>query len=161
MKQTFGYVIVVLLAGMFFGTASVADERKAGAGATSSRADSNKEKSFNADLEVVEPPLADEDEPFAKEISLRKAADYLDAVAVHWTRTKKCATCHTNVPYLLARPVLSKQYPETGEVRAAFEQWSDHWDELTKGKTSTMAVVRMPPMRAGVMVMHTSPATSA
>ena len=142
MRQTCNCVVAVFLGAMIFGTASVADEPEAGAGGTSSRADSNKEKQFSPDQEVVEPAQADSDEPFAKEFSLKQAADYLDAAALHWTRTQECATCHTNVPHLLARPVLSKLYPPTGEVRAAFEHWSDNWDDLAKGKTPISAVTR-------------------
>jgi squalene-hopene/tetraprenyl-beta-curcumene cyclase len=75
------------------------------------------------------PPRADADEPLASELSLSAAAKYLDAAALEWTRTRKCATCHTNVPYLMARPLLSNLYPEPTEVRSKFEQWSDNWDE--------------------------------
>jgi squalene-hopene/tetraprenyl-beta-curcumene cyclase len=45
-------------------------------------------------------------EPFAKEFSAAKAAEYLDGVGVNWTRTQQCITCHTNMPYLTARPLL-------------------------------------------------------
>ncbi|MDY3563100.1 hypothetical protein R5W23_004599 [Gemmata sp. JC673] len=45
-------------------------------------------------------------EPFAKELSLVKAGEYLDGVGVNWTRDRQCITCHTNMPYLTARPLL-------------------------------------------------------
>jgi squalene-hopene/tetraprenyl-beta-curcumene cyclase len=45
-------------------------------------------------------------EPVAKAYSATKAAEYLDGVGVGWTRERQCITCHTNMPYLLARPLL-------------------------------------------------------
>lgn len=45
-------------------------------------------------------------EPVAKAYSPEKAAAYLDGVGVGWTRERKCITCHTNLPYLMARPKL-------------------------------------------------------
>lgn len=46
------------------------------------------------------------DEPVAKAYSPAKAAAFLDGVGVGWTRERKCITCHTNLPYLMARPHL-------------------------------------------------------
>lgn len=46
------------------------------------------------------------EEPVAKVYSPQKAASYLDAVGVNWTRERRCVTCHTNMPYLMARPQL-------------------------------------------------------
>ena len=46
------------------------------------------------------------DEPLAKKWSAAKAGEYLDGVGVNWTRDSKCITCHTNMPYLMARPLL-------------------------------------------------------
>ena len=40
-------------------------------------------------------------------MSLKRSAEFLDTVAVQWTRQRKCGTCHTNYPYLAARPALS------------------------------------------------------
>jgi squalene-hopene/tetraprenyl-beta-curcumene cyclase len=50
------------------------------------------------------PPKSDE--PVAKAFSAAKAAEFLDGVAVNWTRERKCITCHTNMPYLMVRPLL-------------------------------------------------------
>jgi squalene-hopene/tetraprenyl-beta-curcumene cyclase len=47
------------------------------------------------------------DEPLAQDVSLDRATAFLDASAVNWTRSRKCFTCHTNLSYLLARPLLS------------------------------------------------------
>src|SRR4051794_20807669 len=46
------------------------------------------------------------DEPLAEQLSLTKAAEFLDAASVTWTNQKKCGSCHTNYPYLMARPLL-------------------------------------------------------
>jgi squalene-hopene/tetraprenyl-beta-curcumene cyclase len=59
---------------------------------------------FTADFPKPAPPKADE--PLAPAFSATKAAAFLDAVAVNWTRERKCITCHTNMPYLTARPLL-------------------------------------------------------
>lgn len=74
------------------------------------------------------------DEPRAKSASLAAAAHFLDAAAVNWTRHRKCATCHTNVPYLFARSTLKDAPPEgVALVRRFFESRVAHWDDKTKG----------------------------
>lgn len=62
------------------------------------------------------------DEPLAAEFSARQAARYLDAASLHWQKSKKCVTCHTNMGYMLARPALRGAQADSGEVRAFFEQ---------------------------------------
>jgi squalene-hopene/tetraprenyl-beta-curcumene cyclase len=47
------------------------------------------------------------DEPKARELSLVRCAEFLDNMSVNWIRQHKCATCHTTVPYLMARPALA------------------------------------------------------
>jgi squalene-hopene/tetraprenyl-beta-curcumene cyclase len=54
-----------------------------------------------------EPHRTSATEPVRKEWSAKKAAEYLDGVGVNWTRDRKCVTCHTNMPYLMARPLLA------------------------------------------------------
>src|SRR6516164_8071375 len=44
------------------------------------------------------------DEPVAPKLSLARAARFLDAASLSWTRERKCGACHTNYPYLMARP---------------------------------------------------------
>jgi squalene-hopene/tetraprenyl-beta-curcumene cyclase len=73
------------------------------------------------------------DEPKRSALSLKQSAQYLDNVAVEWTRKRNCGTCHTNVPYLMARPVLKEfDSPGQGEVRAFFETRVAHWDDPDK-----------------------------
>lgn len=66
------------------------------------------------------------DEPVAKTWSAGKAAAYLDGVGVGWTRDRQCVTCHTNLPYLMARPALAG---DSGwkEVRAFLEADVAKW----------------------------------
>jgi len=65
-------------------------------------------------------PLVAE-EPLARSFSLESAARSLDVGALHWQKTRKCAACHTLVPYLMARPSLAAVSPEPPEVRRFFE----------------------------------------
>lgn len=68
-------------------------------------------------------------EPVVADASPAKAAEFLDNVALNWTRVKKCGTCHTNLPYLWARPSLKTfESPASGEIRAFFEKLADTWD---------------------------------
>ena len=62
-------------------------------------------------------------EPYAAEFSAEKAAQYLDRSALNWQKTKKCATCHTNLFYMAARPALKTILPDSGEVRSFYEDY--------------------------------------
>jgi squalene-hopene/tetraprenyl-beta-curcumene cyclase len=63
------------------------------------------------------------DEPVAPEFSAKRAAQYLDRSALNWQKTKNCATCHTNLFYLVARPALTTVQPDSGEVRRFYEDY--------------------------------------
>lgn len=63
------------------------------------------------------------DEPIAARFSAEKAARYLDQAALTWQKAKKCATCHTNMPYMMARPALGSVLRDSGEVRGFFEEY--------------------------------------
>jgi squalene-hopene/tetraprenyl-beta-curcumene cyclase len=69
------------------------------------------------------------DEPIAPTLSLAKAARFLDAASLSWTRERKCGTCHTNYPYLMARHSF-KEYvgPPGDRVREFFEDRAANWD---------------------------------
>ena len=41
-------------------------------------------------------------EPLAKQMSVAKAVDFIDRASLHWQRSRKCVTCHTNGAYLMA-----------------------------------------------------------
>src|SRR4029077_6983371 len=68
-------------------------------------------------------PTIRADEPLAAEFSALKAAKYLDRSALNWVKTKQCATCHTNLFYMAARPVLRETLPDSGEVRSFYEDY--------------------------------------
>ena len=79
-------------------------------------------------------PVIAADEPKAGRFSPEKAAEYLDRSALNWQKTKKCATCHTNLFYMAARPALAKVQPDSGEVRGFYEDYRKvRWQ--TKGPT--------------------------
>src|SRR5688572_27632226 len=68
-------------------------------------------------------------EALAPRMSPAKAAAWLDSVAVHWTRRRQCVTCHTNLPYLWARPSLKGfEGRAAGEVRGFLERLADTWE---------------------------------
>jgi len=68
------------------------------------------------------------DEPLALKFSAENAARYLDRASLSWVKVKKCATCHTNMPYLFARPALSQALKDSGEVRAFYEAYkTERW----------------------------------
>ena len=60
-------------------------------------------------------PESRADEPKASHFSAEQAAKYLDR-ALNWQKTKKCATCHTNLFYMAARP----RWPRSCRTRARF-----------------------------------------
>ena len=66
-------------------------------------------------------------EPLAKAFSATKAARYLDAVAVNWTRDRQCITCHTNLPYLMARPRMPGDPAGWKEVHKFLEDDVARW----------------------------------
>jgi squalene-hopene/tetraprenyl-beta-curcumene cyclase len=88
-----------------------------------------------------EPARTRGDEPLRKVWSSEKAAEYLDGVGVNWTRDQKCVTCHTNMPYLMARPLLDR-HGDTGwkEVRAFVESDVTSWSKGGKPKGDAYVV---------------------
>ena len=62
------------------------------------------------------------DEPFRQEYSLKAAAKYLDAATRAWQQEKRCFACHTNYPYLLARPAIPRGLTTHDKVRSILEQ---------------------------------------
>ena len=70
------------------------------------------------------------DEPFAKTLSLEKTRDFLDEMAVNWTRDRKCGTCHSNIPYMIGRAALGPHTPAADEVRNFFVDRATRWDSM-------------------------------
>jgi squalene-hopene/tetraprenyl-beta-curcumene cyclase len=61
------------------------------------------------------------DEPIRNHFSAELAARYLDTASLNWRKKRKCAACHTDMAYLMARPALTKVLKDSGEVRKSFE----------------------------------------
>jgi squalene-hopene/tetraprenyl-beta-curcumene cyclase len=72
------------------------------------------------------------DEPVTKTMSLAKAASFLDHQSLAWTQGRKCGTCHTNFPYLVARGQLGGDLTALQEVRGFFEKRIANWDSGKK-----------------------------
>jgi len=70
------------------------------------------------------------DEPITRQFSLDAAGRFLDAAALDWQKTKNCCSCHTNYPYLYARPAISSQVAAHDEVRRYMEELvSKRWNK--------------------------------
>ena len=66
------------------------------------------------------------DEPLRRSVSLPRAKEFLDSVAVTWARQNKCGSCHTNLAYLAARPFLgSMQEEPAAETRESLYKYLD------------------------------------
>ena len=75
------------------------------------------------------------DEPIAKKLSLAKGAEFLDNAAMAWMLSRKCASCHTTYPYVMARPMLGDaKAPALVQTRKFFEERVAEWDNGGKGK---------------------------
>ena len=80
--------------------------------------------------ETAVPAPTRPDEPMAKAFSPARAAAFLDGVGLDWTRTRSCATCHTNVPFMLARPkVKGGDLSAMREVREFLEGSVKSWEK--------------------------------
>ncbi len=86
-----------------------------------------------------QPAATKANEPLAKAYSAAKAAEYLDGVGVNWTRTQQCITCHTNMPYLTARPLLPGD-EGWKEVRAFLEKDVESWSNGGKPRGDAYVV---------------------
>jgi squalene-hopene/tetraprenyl-beta-curcumene cyclase len=85
-------------------------------------------------VEAGAPAPNSPDEPMAAALSLARSAEFLDAIALDWTRKRQCGTCHTNYAYLIARPALGASgSPALDEIRSFFEGRVAHWDDDAKG----------------------------
>lgn len=80
------------------------------------------------------PAPATPDEPLAGALSLSRSAEYLDAVTLAWLRERRCASCHTGYPYLLARGSAGdSKAPAVCRVRTFLEDRVAAWDRGGKG----------------------------
>ncbi len=96
---------------------------------------------------VIAPGPHQADEPVAKEVSLEKAAHFLDSAALTWQKDRKCFTCHTNFAYLYARPAISADTTAHTQVRAFAEElvqtrWANEgprWDAEVVAAAAALA----------------------
>jgi squalene-hopene/tetraprenyl-beta-curcumene cyclase len=73
------------------------------------------------------------DEPVRDNFSAELAARYLDTASLNWQKDRNCATCHTNMSYLMARPSLRSALKDSGEVRKFFEMYyQERWQQGKK-----------------------------
>ncbi len=80
---------------------------------------------------LVSPEANRADEPLAKAYSLDRALHFLDSASLDWQQSWQCFTCHTNVSYLMARPLISADSPAHREIRKYAEQLvSLRWEEV-------------------------------
>jgi len=61
-------------------------------------------------------------EPLLDEYSREAATRFLDTSSFYWQKQHKCFTCHTNYPYLMARPLIGVNDTAHRQVRAFAEQ---------------------------------------
>jgi squalene-hopene/tetraprenyl-beta-curcumene cyclase len=74
------------------------------------------------------------DEPLASAMSLTRAQKFLDGETLGWLRERKCASCHTGYPYLLARTGSGdNEASAVVQVRTFFEDRVEAWDSGGKG----------------------------
>jgi squalene-hopene/tetraprenyl-beta-curcumene cyclase len=74
------------------------------------------------------------DEPLAGSLSFARAERFLDGETLTWLEERKCASCHTGYPYLLARSgIPGVEAPAARRVRAFFEDRVVAWDCGGKG----------------------------
>jgi squalene-hopene/tetraprenyl-beta-curcumene cyclase len=80
--------------------------------------------------ETPKPDITKPDEPLAKSFSAAKAAEYIDGASLYWTRERKCFSCHTNVFYMAARPLVpGGDAAPLKEMRGFLENEAAGWDE--------------------------------
>lgn len=80
--------------------------------------------------ETPKPAITKADEPMAKAFSVARAAEYIDGASLHWTRERKCFACHTNVFYMMARPLIKMGDAEPlKEMRSFLENEAAGWEK--------------------------------
>jgi squalene-hopene/tetraprenyl-beta-curcumene cyclase len=72
-------------------------------------------------------------EPLASALSLTKARQFLDGETLTWLGERKCASCHTGYPYLLACVGSVDPEAPARQVRKFFEDRVAAWDRGGKG----------------------------
>lgn len=94
------------------------------------------------------------DEPLAKQFSLAKAVQFLDSANLEWQTKRGCFTCHTNYPYVFARPSVADKGPAHEFVRGALEAQVKKWTEQKANPAPTTGKKVNPP--APAHLVHTA-----
>ncbi len=80
------------------------------------------------------PEVTRPDEPMAKKFSLEKGTEFLDGINLAWTRERKCFSCHTNVYYMHARPLIKGEKSAVmSELRSFLEDRAANWETKPAG----------------------------
>ncbi len=95
------------------------------------------------------------EEPLAKQFSLAKAVQFLDSANLEWQTKRGCFTCHTNYPYVFARPSVSDKGPAHEFVRRALEEQVKKWPD-PKGPAPVQPAGKKVAPPAPAHVMHTA-----
>jgi squalene-hopene/tetraprenyl-beta-curcumene cyclase len=76
-------------------------------------------------------PRATPDEALLTSYSEEQAKTFLDDTSLKWARQNRCGTCHTTIPYLMARPLLGgANLTAWNEVRASVSDFAS--DRIAK-----------------------------
>lgn len=99
---------------------------------------------------LVTPAPNRADEPLADKLSLPRAWEFLDNASLAWLKSKKCASCHTTYPYLVARIFAARDdAPVFTQMRKYLKDRVDAWDvggknagllEGTEGVSEVVAI---------------------
>ena len=65
-------------------------------------------------------PAATFDEAKSEEVSVARAAKYLEDASAAWSGKHQCISCHTNGTYMVVRPALSQALGKPGEANREF-----------------------------------------
>ncbi|MBC8245339.1 MAG: squalene--hopene cyclase [Verrucomicrobia bacterium] len=97
-------------------------------------------------------------EPLAKRLSVAKAVDFIDRASLHWQRSRKCVTCHTNGAYLMARAQLKADPAPHGSVRTFYDQYVAGWAKKKpdpEGIVATASALAMDDAASGKLTQVT------
>jgi squalene-hopene/tetraprenyl-beta-curcumene cyclase len=74
------------------------------------------------------------DEPILRELSIKKASDYLETASIGWMRKHNCMACHTGYAYVLAGPSIGGEpAPGLKQMRKYLEDRVTNWDRGQQG----------------------------
>ena len=67
--------------------------------------------------------------PIREDFSLETATHFLDTSSLYWQKQHNCFTCHTNYPYLMARPFIKLNETAHRQVRDFAEYTVTEWPQ--------------------------------